>query len=82
MLIYLTLTIMSINTTLAKWDILSFSCYKYVGVIAVLLIGLVLNSTPAYYIGLAYVSSALVFFLLRTLKLRIEPEVSIVYKNS
>merc|ERR1712165_19008 len=43
-LIYLTLTVMSINTSLAKWDILSFSCYKYVGVIAVLLIGLVLNS--------------------------------------
>jgi len=73
--IYLTLTVMSINTSLTKWDILSFSCYKYVGMIVVLLIGLCLNSSLAYYISLAYVSAALVFFLLRTLKLRIEPEV-------
>jgi len=72
-LIYLTLTVMSINTTLVKWDILSFSCYKYVGVIAVLLIGA--YSSLTYYLTLAYVSSALFFFLLRTLRLRIEPEV-------
>jgi len=72
-LIYLTLTVMSINTTLAKWDILSFSCYKYVGVITVLVIGG--YSSLTYYLTLAYVSSALFFFLLRTLRLRIEPEV-------
>ena len=66
---------MSINTTLVKWDILSFSCYKYVGVIAVLLIGA--YSSLTYYLTLAYVSSALFFFLLRTLRLRIEPEVRI-----
>merc|ERR1719384_589931 len=74
-IIYLMLTIMSINTSLTKWDILSFSSYKYVGMIVVLLIGLCLNSSLAYYISLAYVSAALVFFLLRTLKLRIGPEV-------
>lgn len=74
-LIYLALTVMSINTSLTKWDILSFSCYKYVMMIAVLLIGLVLNSSMAYYVALAYVSFAIFFFLLRTLKLRIEPEV-------
>jgi len=72
-LIYLTLTVMSINTTLTKWDILSFSCYKYVGVITVLLIGG--YSTLTYYLALAYVSAALGVFLLRTLRLRIEPEV-------
>ena len=75
--IYFVLTVMSINTSLTKWDILSFSCYKYVGMIVVLLIGLCLNSSLAYYISLAYVSAALVFFLLRTLKLRIEPEVNL-----
>ena len=73
-LIYLTLTIMSISTSLTKWDILSFSSYKYVGIIVVLLLGLLLN-TKGYYLGLVYVSVALMFFLLRTLKLRIEPEV-------
>jgi hypothetical protein len=40
-----------------------------------LLIGLVLH-TKGYYIALVYLSAALAFFLLRTLKLRIEPEVS------
>ena len=76
MVIYLTLTIMSINTSLTKWDILSFSCYKYVGMVVVLLIGLVINTPLAYYLALSYVSLALVFFLLRILKLRIEPEVN------
>ena len=79
-LIYLTLTVMSINTSLTKWDILSFSSYKYVGIIGVLLMGLLLNS-KGYYVGLIYVSSALMFFLLRTLKLRIEPEVSYLKKH-
>ena len=74
-IIYLTLTVMSINTSLTKWDILSFSSYKYVGIIVVLIAGLLLN-TKGYYIGLVYVSAALMFFLLRTLKLRIEPEVN------
>ena len=73
--IYLTLTIMSINTSLTKWDIVSFSTYKYVGMIVVLIAGLVFQSKTAYYVCLGYVSSALAFFLLRTLKLRIEPEV-------
>jgi len=73
--IYLTLTVMSINTTLTKWDIVSFSTYKYVAMIVVLLAGLLLQSKVAYYAALAYVSSALAFFLLRTLKLGIGPEV-------
>ena len=66
---------MSINTSLTKWDILSFSSYKYVGIIAVLLTGLLLQSY-GYYISLAYVSLALFWFLTSTLRLRIEPEVS------
>ena len=36
---------MNINTSLCKWDVLSFSTYKYVGTIAVLLIGLLVGST-------------------------------------
>jgi len=73
--IYLTLTVMSINTTLTKWDIVSFSAYKYVAMIVVLLTGLLLQSKLVYYVALIYVSAALGFFLLRTLKLGIEPEV-------
>ena len=74
--IYLTLTVMSIHSHLNKWDIVSFSTYKYVGMICVLLAGLLSASKLVYYAALAYVSAALAFFLLRTLKLRIEPEVS------
>ena len=81
-LIHLTLFLMGINTSLTKWDILSFSSYKYVGIIVVLLTGLLLQSY-GYYISLIYVSLALIWFLTRTLKLRIEPEVrsTILYKN-
>jgi len=73
--IYLTLTAMSIATNLCKWDVLSFSTYKYVGMTALLLVGLVSPAHAYYYCALAYVSGALAFFLVRTLKLRIEPEV-------
>jgi len=73
--IYLTLTVMSIRSHLNKWDIVSFSAYKYVGMICVLLAGLLSASKLVYYAALGYVSAALAFFLLRTLKLGIEPEV-------
>ena len=80
--IYLSITIMSIGTNLSKWDVLSFSTYKYVGMIALVAFGLIVRSTTAYYAALAYVSGALVFFLMRTLKLRIEPEVRLVRKET
>ena len=75
LLIYLTTTIMSITSTLAKWDFLAFSMYKYVGMICCLLAGL-LMSTSGYMPALLYTSAALALFLFRTLHLRVEPEVS------
>ena len=72
--IYLTLTLMSINSNLCKWDVLAFSTYKYVAMIAVILSGLLSQSKSVYYGSLAYTSLALALFLIRTLKLRIEPE--------
>ena len=77
--IYLSITVMSIGTNLSKWDVLSFSTYKYVSMIALVAFGLVVRSTGAYYAALAYVSGAILFFLGRTLKLRIEPEVMQVH---
>jgi hypothetical protein len=73
--IYLTIYLMNIQKNLCKWDVISFSTYKYVGMIALVAFGLVVRSRTAYYAALAYVSGALGFFLVRTLKLRIEPEV-------
>jgi len=74
LLIYLTTTIMSITSTLAKWDFLAFTMYKYVGMICCLVAGLLL-STSGYYPALLYTSAALALFLFRTLHLRVEPEV-------
>lgn len=72
--VYLTTTVMSISSTLAKWDFLAFSMYKYVSMILCLLAGLLLAST-GYYASLLYTTIALALFLFRTLHLRIEPEV-------
>ena len=67
--------------TLKKTCFNLFFSYKYVSMIFLLLIGLLLQ-TKGYYIALAYLSAALAFFLLRTLKLRIEPEVNMSPVNS
>jgi len=72
--IYLTTTLMSITSTLAKWDFLAFSMYKYVGMIVCLVSGLLLSRT-GYYVALLYSTLALALFLFRTLHLRVEPEV-------
>jgi uncharacterized membrane protein YiaA len=48
--------------------------------IVALLVGLALHS-KGYYIALLYLSAALAFFLLRTLRLRIEPEVRFLQNN-
>ena len=74
LVIYLTTTIMSINTTLSKCDIVAFCMYKYVGMILCLVMGLFF-STSGYYAALAYTALALALFLFRTLHLRVEPEV-------
>ena len=80
LVVYLTTTIFNITSTLAKWDFLAFSMYKYVGMIVCLLIGLLLSSS-GYYPALVYTSAALALFLFRTLHLRVEPEVRSYDKN-
>ena len=72
---------MNISTNMCKWDILSFSTYKYVSMILPILLGLASQSKQVYYACLVYASGALAFFLVRTLKLRIEPEVIINIYN-
>eukprot|EP00096_Caligus_rogercresseyi_P016265 TRINITY_DN8855_c0_g1_i1.p1 TRINITY_DN8855_c0_g1~~TRINITY_DN8855_c0_g1_i1.p1 ORF type:complete len:319 (+),score=98.02 TRINITY_DN8855_c0_g1_i1:177-1133(+) len=71
-LFYLTSLLFSIPTDLSKWDILSFCSYKYVGVVLLCIAGL-LGSRLVYYLSLVYISSALIFFLARSLNLRINP---------
>jgi hypothetical protein len=74
LMVYLCTTVMSITSTLAKWDFLAFSMYKYVGMIFCLFSGFIL-SRPGYYSALLYSTLALAIFLFRTLHLRVEPEV-------
>merc|ERR1711874_275496 len=73
LIIWVTTTVMGITSTLAKWDFLAFSMYKYVGMICCLMTGLV--SPTTYYATLLYTAAALALFLFRTLHLRVEPEV-------
>jgi len=73
LVIWVATAIGNINSTLAKWDFLAFSMYKYVGMIWCLAIGLL--SSAAYYPCLVYTAVALALFLFRTLHLRVEPEV-------
>ena len=83
---------MSINTTLAKWDFLAFSMYKWVSKafvwkllpqnLTIRYVGMIvcllmgLISGTVYYATLAYSAAALALFLFRTLHLRVEPEVA------
>ena len=66
LIIYLTTTVMNINTTLSKFDIAAFCMYKYVGMIICLMVGMFF-STGGYYPSLAYTALALALFLFRTL---------------
>jgi len=59
-----------IQTDLKTFDLCAFCSYKFVGMIAVLLICMV-GGKSAYYISLGYISLALVVFLIRTLKVQI-----------
>nr|ACO15434.1 YIF1B [Caligus clemensi] len=72
-LFYLSSMLFSIPTDLSKWDVLAYCSYKYVGTVLLCLVGL-FASRILYYLSLAYVSVALVFFLARSLNLRINPE--------
>merc|ERR1712112_302494 len=72
-LLYLATSILAINSSLCKWDLIAFSSYKYVPMIACLLAQLLGKS--AYYSCLAYTAAALALFLFRTLHRRVEPSV-------
>ena len=75
LVVYLTTTLMAVTSTLAKWDYLAFSMYKYVGMIVCLVAGGLMLSRTVYYAALLYSAAALALFLFRTLHPRVEPEV-------
>lgn len=71
----LTMYIMNIQTDLGYLDLIAFTGYKYVGMIAALSAGMI-SPTFGYYSVLIYTSCALAFFLVRTLRVQVLPKAS------
>lgn len=67
------LYVANIETSLKTMDLLAYTGYKFIGIIASILISLIAHST-GYYATLAYANFALAFFLVRTLKAKVLPE--------
>lgn len=67
------LYIANIETSLKSLDLLAYGGYKFIAIIASILISLVGNNT-GYYATLVYTNFALAFFLVRTLRVKVLPE--------
>uniref|UniRef100_A0AAF5PV38 Protein YIF1 n=3 Tax=Wuchereria bancrofti TaxID=6293 RepID=A0AAF5PV38_WUCBA len=67
LIIIITRYIMNISESLTFWHSLAYSSYKFVGMNICLLV-FILGGKSFYYWVLAYISFAIVFFLLRTVK--------------
>uniref|UniRef100_A0A915D6I1 Protein YIF1 n=1 Tax=Ditylenchus dipsaci TaxID=166011 RepID=A0A915D6I1_9BILA len=66
-IVFITKYVLNISQSLNIWHALSYSSYKFVGMVFCLLLYLV-GGTTVYYCALAYCIFATVFFLLRSLK--------------
>lgn len=71
----ITLYVVNIKTNLKTLDLLAFSGYKFVTIVACLLVSTLFHAL-GYYIALTYCSLSLGFFLLRTLKTKVLHESS------
>ncbi|XP_046355885.1 protein YIF1B-B-like isoform X1 [Haliotis cracherodii] len=72
LIVMFTLYVMNLKTDLKYLDIMSYLGYKFVGMIVCLLAGLVLQGM-GYYGVLLWFSITLIFFLVRTLRVQIQP---------
>jgi len=66
---WVTLYVLNIQTPLKVLDLFAFSSYKYVGMIATILVSFIAPS--AYQAALVYFSFALIYFLIRSLRARV-----------
>ncbi|XP_071979552.1 protein YIF1B [Engystomops pustulosus] len=71
--VLLSLYLVTVNTDLTTVDLVAFSGYKYVGMISGVLSGLLFGKT-GYYIVLSWCCISIVFFMIRTLRLKILSE--------
>ncbi|KAK3535906.1 hypothetical protein QTP70_021202 [Hemibagrus guttatus] len=66
----LSLYLLTVHTDLSTFDLVAYSGYKYVGMIFTVLCGLLFGS-DGYFVALAWCSCALMFFIVRSLKMKI-----------
>ncbi|XP_026136840.1 protein YIF1A-like [Carassius auratus] len=66
----LSLYLLTVHTDLSTFDLVAYSGYKYVGMIFTVLCGLFFGS-DGYFVALAWSSCALMFFIVRSLKMKI-----------
>ncbi|XP_030075411.1 protein YIF1A [Microcaecilia unicolor] len=66
----LTLYLVTVQSDLSTFDLLAYSGYKYVGMILTVLSGLLFGS-DGYYVTLAWTSCALMYFIVRSLRMKI-----------
>lgn len=66
----LSLYLLTVHSDLSTFDLIAYSGYKYVGMIFTVLCGLLFGS-DGYYVALAWSSCALMFFIVRSLKMKI-----------
>ncbi|XP_043982069.1 protein YIF1A isoform X2 [Gambusia affinis] len=71
----LSLYLLTVHSDLSTFDLIAYSGYKYVGMIFTVLCGLMFGS-DGYYVALAWSSCALMFFIVRSLKMKILPSIS------
>ncbi|XP_068105611.1 protein YIF1B isoform X2 [Hyperolius riggenbachi] len=71
--VLLSLYLVTVNTDLTTVDLVAFAGYKYVGMIWAVLCGLLFGKT-GYYVVLAWCAVSIVFFMIRTLRLKILSE--------
>uniref|UniRef100_A0ACB8G790 Uncharacterized protein n=1 Tax=Sphaerodactylus townsendi TaxID=933632 RepID=A0ACB8G790_9SAUR len=68
------LYLITVQSDLGTFDLLAYCGYKYVGMILVVVGGLIFGSN-GYYIALAWASCALMYFMVRSLRMKILPSV-------
>ncbi|MBN3302389.1 YIF1A protein, partial [Amia calva] len=75
LVLLLCLYLVTVHSDLSTFDLLAYSGYKYVCMILSLLSGLVFGS-DGYYVALSWTSCALMFFIVRSLRMKILSSVS------
>ncbi|KAI1902832.1 hypothetical protein AGOR_G00020230 [Albula goreensis] len=70
MALLVSLYLLSVHSDLSTFDLLAYSGYKYVGMILAMLGGLMFGRN-GYFLSLAWVSCSLMYFIVRSLRMKI-----------